>query len=263
MNIKYAARENFIDALNSTRDPAANPNWTLDALASSPEKSRMVLRTLQRNGLNNISPQLLGGNMAVVIELPQQRVLRISDSTIEPQRARDWKILQPVSNLGTIAGFNVEILPKVKTLDSAIKNGEIEKQEAAALIRQSISEFREQGQFLWDCKPENFCLIKSGNNNVLFLLDSGALAPLSQMHEGRMGNDSQTNLDKFKSNMTNTMNQLDCPDTAIALNPEEYLKSLASNSPMADYESVQRNHVSSMGLQYGQIKPKNTIFAIG
>lgn len=244
----------FYDAvasINRNRNTTTSPNWTLDKLSQSPAAVHMISDLLDRIGAGPIAATSLGGHVALVIPLTDHRVLRIVDSQAETKRPKDWKIWQPTVDAGSIDGFYVELYPTVKTLDKALSAGDIAPKKAAAMLTQLVGSFAKEGLFLWDCKPENFCVVTSQGKDYLFVLDAGGIASLSQMHGGQMGHDTHSYLDKFAAMMDATMTQLGVPDPAIKANPELYLKQLAAlPSPAVDYEAIQKSYAQSLGLKH-------------
>ena len=244
---------NAVKAINRERDSATQPNWTLDKLASNPDKARLVSLRLEKEGISAIPTKRLGGNMALVMKLPHNRVLRVADATAEEKRSKDWGIWQPIRDLGTVGGCHVEVYPEATTLVDGLKSGEVSKHEAGRLITQAVAAFARKGQFLWDCKPENFCYVKTGSNtHALFVLDAGAVVPLSMMHEGKIGKDSHTNLDKFAGMMAQVMDDLGQPSGDVRSHPESYLTKLLNGVPLesVDNEGIQRAYTASLGLNY-------------
>jgi len=242
-----------VSALNRMRNRDTEPNWTLDRLEQSRSATLALSTALERAGIGPIPPVRLGGNMALVIPLSDNRILRVVDAGVEAKRPPEWKIWQPHYDMGTIEGFHMELYPRVQTLDAAIASGDLPPYIGAHLIEQTVAAFAKQEQFLWDCKPENFCVVKAGDTYTLFVLDAGAVVPMHERHGGRIGNDTHTYLDKFGLMMNVVLHRMGAPDPQVATNPEGYLARISQMpTPAIPYEGLQRAYANAIGLAHGQ-----------
>ncbi len=238
----------LVSRLNASRDPAADGDITLDALRDE-QTLKAVEDNLLAQGITDYHPQRLGGTTALVLELPGDRVLRLVKANVEkPIDENDWTQIQPIQKLGTVSGIEGEVFPKVLTLDVAIKQGLVSKPNGAVMIKQMVAGSARKGQLLWDIKPDNFAILPDADGHwVPFVLDKGARAPMSEMNEGKIGNDPHTNLDKFRTDLSAVLAELGAPDARIEADPVAYLDALQQEQPplAADFRAVQEHYVGA------------------
>jgi len=201
-------------------------NFTLQKLMENPERLSTISSHLYRQGIRQYPDQLMGGNMALAMDISDNAVLRVVDAKAESPRRKDWKIIQPVADLGEVAETRMEILPKVVTLKEAIDSNSVTQAQALDMTKNLVAAFAQENRFFWDCRPENIAVVKHGSSLVPLLLDSGAEVPMSQMHGGKIGNDTNTNLDKFAGSLAVLSEKAGKPDPAIRQNPQAYLAKL-------------------------------------
>jgi hypothetical protein len=235
-----------------TADHTQGTNWTLDILTRNPERQALLETAMVIHGINDLNPKRLGGNMAVVVEAGDREVLRISDAKIEGVRLQEDEVWAPSKDYGVVAGFRVEKFPKTQPMDKAIAVGDLSKKEAFEMIEDLAVRLGRKNQFLWDCKPDNFNVTKTREGKyVAFVIDSGAIAPLAQMHAGKIGNDTHTNLDKFVANLSYLAREAGVSDAAIQENPEAYFRKMIGTRTLEDVDrkAIQRQYQEALNVK--------------
>lgn len=267
----------FVHELNARRDATGEQNWTLDKLRDGRALDAIGAR-LAEYGITSFPQDTLGkGHMALVFPWHRHQVVRISDNTIERLRLNDGRVLQPTASLGTVEDFGIEVTPQVTTLQNAMKKGTVSKEEASFMVKQLIASFARGGMFFWDCKIDNICIMQNDRGkHVPIVLDSGAIAPMSEMYEGKIGNDRHTNMDKFKINLKQALESFGENAEMVGRYPEGYLAHLQHSMPelQEDFAAIQKRHAANLGLKhgfvhipavvyYGVVEPKHQHIGLG
>lgn len=218
--------EETVAQLQTIKKQNNDQNWTLDKLSNNPAAIAAINQSLTQHNVV-VLPARLGGNMSLVVETKDHMILRITDTQIQPETPHDKKMLQPIKRLGNVAGFTVEVFPKALTLPNALAQKTITPEAAQRSIKQLVGDYAKQNQFLWDVQLDNFCVSTDKYGQpALSVLDGGAVTDMKNMHQGKVGNDTHCNLDKFAISMSESMQKLGAKDTNITANPEAYIHHL-------------------------------------
>lgn len=244
----------FVSELNARRDAAGGQNWTLDKLRDGRVLDAIGAH-LAKYGIVSFPQDTLGdGHMALVFPWHRHQVIRIADNTTERPRFNDARILQPIASLGMVEGFGIEVLPRVTTLQNAMRKGMVSKEEASFVIKRLVASFARSGLFFWDCKIDNICIMQNERGQLVpLVLDSGAVSPMREMYQGKIGNDEHTNMDKFKINLKQTLQCFGENTDVIERYPEGYLTYLQHTMPelQEDFAGIQKRHAANLGLRHG------------
>lgn len=159
-------------------------------LESDDEEIQGLLQYLKSKGIKRVSEHWAGGTQALLIELNDHQIMRISRKRQEKNRSTHPIVLQPL--FSEIHGrYRLEFLPEVHTLEEICAKDELAKKYG--LSEDPESRKRQAGQFLKqisvDCLHEgmvfndisvgNVALIKNGSGmNVPVVLDADAVSPL-------------------------------------------------------------------------------------
>lgn len=185
--------------------------WALNKLAEAPAGTvERIDALLQAQGINRLADDTLGGNMSIAVEIPgENAVLRIADASVEPPRPRHPGVLQPLAPPQSVDNFRIEVLPKVMGLQEALDNQLISGADARRQVGGLMNGFEQSGLLFWDCKMADLGVVADATGAPrLVVIDGGAVCPEAEKFGGKIGNDTQTNYDKYLVNVDHLFTQL-------------------------------------------------------
>jgi len=243
-----------------------------------------VVSELKAKGFKRVAKHFYYGKFAVVFEGMNHQIIRIANETAENPRLKLPFILQPIDTIN-MDGYNIEILPKIHTLEEIMHSNELQKhygfpdepylysnKMALDLVIRSANNW----MLFFDCSAENIGIIKDKNgDNIPVIIDAGALRPLNtenqttihikKLEEKLNHKFKDSGLTKFSDSLARTILQffgeLDHMYENFAIKPdlEEYFISLCRNKlvlPEIGYAAAQANHLKLLGLDNGIIPDK-------
>jgi hypothetical protein len=243
-----------------------------------------VVSELKDKGFKRVAKHFYYGKFAVVFEGMNHQIIRIANETSENPRLKLPFILQPIDTIN-MDGYNIEILPKIHTLEEIMHSNELQKhygfpddpylysnKMALDLLIRSANNL----MLFFDCSAENIGIIKDKNgDNIPVIIDAGALRPLNtenqdtihikKLEEELNHKFKDSGLPKFSDSLARTILQffgeLDHVYENFAIKPdlEKYFISLCRNKlvlPERGYAAAQANHLKLLGLDNGIIPDK-------
>jgi len=236
---------------------------------------KQIVEKLKDFGFREVSPVVLYGSNAIVLEAKNQQMLRIVHCRVEKERAVDDVILQPIETINDISNYRVEILPKVLTIKEIIESDELRKEYnipsdvnryVESLVEEIISASELHGKILFDPLLENIGIIKSSEGkNIPIIMDSEAALKISNLPAGvfiQFTRRLLENKEVFRNFrdlnpevVSLDLEHLEPYDTKKLINAGQnyfnHLKCLAL--PEVDYASAQEDHKKMLGLEGGAV----------
>ncbi|NBX02521.1 MAG: hypothetical protein EBR02_00355 [Alphaproteobacteria bacterium] len=254
------------------------------------EGFQLLLKHLESIGFRRLSKDTMAGGYAVVAAANSNLMIRIATKNSsglpeqyrEPPRPDSPDVLQPIVST-TVAGYWIEILPKVHTLKQLIDFSDVAKEygisevaDAESLVRSFISQLvrdnLQRGKLFFDPSFSNIAIIKDKNKkNVPIILDPGAVVDVDKatnaqkLEFGRRCYNTKC-VPNLKKSFPEIGNAFD--DSGYVL-PEfeseicrvgqfciDHFNSLPKipAAEKIDYEAAQDAHLASRGLEKGKIK---------
>ncbi len=206
---------------------------------------------IESKGLRRLQGKHLQGKRALLFETVHKQMLRISFRESKDGRLPLDEILQPLMTFNDVAGFCVEVLPKVRTSGVSIEHR-----------KELISALAKKGYMFWDCTFDNIGLLDDGTPVVI---DADAVIHESKMHDimtdglslGAVDRQSATYLELF-SFMVNFVHEsifdLSMFDTEKSILEKHYQAFKTMHVPIRNYGASQKKHLETLGLNKGEIK---------
>jgi len=276
--VDYSKFKNIDDVLNENKIyDIYQKNKTASSIVfqdSLPE----IIEKLKDYGFKKISPIVLNGSNAIVLEANNHQIIRIVHSRAEKDRAKDDVILQPIATIDNINNYRVEVLPKVRTIKEIIENDELKKlynfpddvsSYVEKLIEEIICASAKHEKILFDPLLENIGIVKSSDGkNIPIIMDSEAALDIANLPPAVFIQFSRRlleNKDVFRyfynespEVYTINFNSLVQWDTDKLINAgRNYFDKIKKlEIPEIDYASAQAEQLKLLGLDKGIITDK-------
>ena len=178
----YEAFAPVSDALSGqTLTHADGGSATAERLARQPEQLELLLAHLKDLGFHRVSSHLRGGSYALLLEGAKHQMIRIVHQELEPVRAADVDILQPITS-ALVGNYRIEVLPKVEILlDTPAQVHYTEDGERKSMHRELIKRLihdnlrKDPPKLFYDFSQSNIGIIRHEGQIVPVIVDSGAV----------------------------------------------------------------------------------------